>query len=338
MMAILAMVFYVGCYTDAEHPQGLRAIEVDPVSGEMSLKASYPVDYPIYLAKSADGKYLYTTVTRGLAAFSLDNGKVTEIGRCDCGGTPCHLAIMPDGERVAWADYSSGTAGSVALQGGKFFGEVTVHRHCGCGPNLPRQDKAHCHQVVPTPDGKGYVVVDLGLDRLVTYPQERAFATYPRGAGPRHMIFHPNGKLAFVAFELGNLIASFEWDAKRGFVRMLDQCQTLESWPSGRPYNGDLVAAIRFTPDGRNLVVSNRGEESLVVYDYDENTGSLSFRARTRLPGSWPRDFLFLDDTLAVVTMERSGEVHSLRYDAQTGKFAKLSTIGGFFRPVAAVR
>ena len=36
--------------------------------------------------------------------------------------------------------------------------------------------------------------------------------------------------------------------------------------------------------------------------------------------------------------MERSGEVHALRYDAATGAFTVLSTLPGLFRPVALTR
>ena len=71
---------------------------------------------------------------------------------------------------------------------------------------------------------------------------------------------------------------------------------------------------------------------------FDEATGKLKFKARTVLPGSWPRDFIFLNDTLAIVTMERSNEVHTLRYDAEKGTFSVLGTCSGLFRPVAALK
>ena len=35
------------------------------------------------------------------------------------------------------------------------------------------------------------------------------------------------------------------------------------------------------------------------------------------------------------VALERSGEVHALRYDAETGAFTPLATLGGLYRPVA---
>ena len=89
------------------------------------------------------------------------------------------------------------------------------------------------------------------------------------------------------------------------------------------------------TPDGNGIVVSNRGENSLAVFDFDEATGKLAFKARTMLSGNWPRDFIFAGDTLALVACERSGEVLAMRYDSSTGVFSQIAVLGGIYRPVA---
>jgi len=151
------------------------------------------------------------------------------------------------------------------------------------------------------------------------------------------MLFHPNGSLGFLLYELGNRLASFRIRPDGAFD-FLDAKPTLPPGDTGRGYNGDLAAAIRFSPDGRRVIVSNRGENSLLAFDFDPATGMLTTGARTLLPGSWPRDFLFVSDTLALVTMERSGEVLSLRHDPATGSFEVLSALSGLFRPVALTR
>jgi 6-phosphogluconolactonase len=210
------------------------------------------------------------------------------------------------------------------------FSSLKVYKHDGQGVNLPRQDKAHCHQAMPTPDGKSYCVIDLGIDEIVTYPEEKPFKTSPLGAGPRHILFHPNKTLAFLAFELGNLIGSLKYE--NGEFKILDTLPTLDS-EKDTPVN--LVAAIRFTPDMKRVVISNRGENSLVVYDFDKLTGKLSFKSRTFLSGNWPRDFLFVNDTLALVACERSGEVIALKYDSENATFCEVTKINNIFRPVA---
>ncbi len=337
MTGLLAMTIFLGSYTDDTHPNGLKTIELDEASGAMVVVADYPVLNALYQALSPDGKWLYTCTGEGLAAFAVGaDASLTRRDAVALGTCVCHVAARTD--RVVFADYLGGFAGSVAVADGT-FGEPVIHRHSGSGPNLPRQNAAHCHQSCPLPDGSGYVVCDLGLDELVEYPSGRRFKTSPAGAGPRHLLFHPNGRLAFLVSELGNLVSSLAWNPVDGF-RLLDLLPTLEraALPVG-PVIGttgtDLAAAIRFTPDGKRIVVSNRGENSLVVYDFDESTGRLSFKSRTLLSGSWPRDFIFVTDTLALVALERSGEVVALRYDPETGAFTPLAALGGLFRPVA---
>ncbi len=343
----------LGCYTDASHPNGLKMLELDESSGGMSVLAERPVSNALYQALSPDGAILYSCTGEGLAAFRCQVSGVSGqdvLDKCDdvkLGGCVCHVAAMPDGKRVVFADYLGGFAGSVAVENGK-FGEVVMHRHSGSGSNLPRQDKAHCHQAMPTPDGKGYCVIDLGLDQIVEYPSGRVFRTSPSGAGPRHLLFHPDGRLAFLVSELGNLVTSLSWSPTEGF-RTLDVLPTIISRRDVETQSGSqnlcasapqrenysIAAAIRFTSDMKRIVVSNRGEDSLAVYDFDSAMGRLAFKARTFLAGSWPRDFMFVTENLALVALERSGEVHALRYNGATGEFKMIATLGGLFRPVA---
>ena len=334
-MSALSLIVYLGCYTDAVHTNGLAALEMDVESGVLRVIAEYPEKTAIYQALSADGKWLFSCAEGGASVYKREGAKLTRTDFVNLGGTPCHISIMPDGTQMNWADYGRGAAGSVVVKDGR-FGVVTTYQHKGQGPNLPRQDKAHCHQALPTPDGKSFCVVDLGLDEVVTYPAGKVFKTAPLGAGPRHLVFHPNGTLAFLVFELGNQLSSYRWSAADGFS-LLDTVPTLPVplAETGRGANGDLAAAVRLTPDLKRVVISNRGENSLVTYDYDEATGKMSFKARTLLKGSWPRDFVFVTPNRALVAMERSGDVLVLEYDARKGTFREINALHNLFRPVA---
>ena len=346
------MIIYLGSYTDETRPNGLKVLNLDAATGTLSILSETPVPNALYQARSSDGRYLYSCTGNGLASFRIAplNPQPSTLNPQPPTLTPldalnldaqsvCHVVATPDGERVLFAEYLGGFGGSVQVKEGR-FSAVTKHQHTGSGPNRPRQSTAHCHQACPLPEG-GYVLVDLGLDELITYSAQPStlnpqhiFKTSPAGAGPRHLLFHPNGHLAFLVSELGNLISTLRWNAETGF-RLLDTQSTLPPGDTGRGPNGDLAAAIRLTPDLKRIIVSNRGENSLVSFDFDETTGRLAFKGRTLLPGSWPRDFIFVTETLALAAMERSGEVHTLRYETSTGKFEVISTLGNLFRPVA---
>ena len=314
---------------------GVHVLSVNLQSGVVEKIGSMRLNHAVYLAYAPDGRYVYSCSDTGLASFAVEGSSLSMVDEVPLPGGPCHISAMPDGRRLAWAEYMGGTCGSVEVADGR-FAKVVVHRHSGSGPNLPRQAGPHCHQAVLTPDGKGYCVVDLGLDQIVEYPSGRTFHTSPAGAGPRHLLFHPNGRLAFLVYEMGNLVSSLSWSPEAGFT-LMDTQPTLFGDSVSFESKNNLAAAIRFTPDGKCIVVSNRGENSLVVFDFDEATGKLTFKARTLLSGDWPRDFAFAGDDIVLVAFERSGEVQTLRYDSESGMFAPLVTLGGFYRPLAVL-
>ena len=99
MMGVLAMIVYIGCYTDETHTNGLYACEIDAETGAISSAASYAVPNPLYFARSGD--VLYTTCTEGLASFRSAGAKLTPIDRVHLGGKGmCHLAVDRNSTRL----------------------------------------------------------------------------------------------------------------------------------------------------------------------------------------------------------------------------------------------
>ncbi len=329
---------FIGCYTDAENPNGIHALSVNEQTGEMQVVESYRLRNAIYLVKNRAGNRLYSCMGKKAAVFEVDGARLNPLGSVDCGiKSLCHVSLSRDERSLYFADYSGSSCGRAELdEKGLFTGKVIRRVHEDApGPEKPRQDMTHCHQAEPAPDGS-VAVCDLGTDRIVLYRGEgferiAATATLP-GAGPRHLIFHPRGDLAFILFELGNLVGSYRY-AEGKFVQ-LDMQKLLAPETAGH----NLAAAIRFSPDGKMLLCSNRGEHSIVAFAYKPETGKLELKSRSRLPGNWPRDFNFITPTLALATMERSGEVVSLRYNPEDGSFKVLSTLGSLFKPVCVIK
>lgn len=97
---------------------------------------------------------------------------------------------------------------------------VTIDGH---GPNTKRQDHSHCHQVQ---FHHNYLYgIDLGTDTISVYRYDQTtgelhlngdrIRTEP-GAGPRHLLFHPNQPLAFVCNELNSTTNVYRIDAAKG--------------------------------------------------------------------------------------------------------------------------
>lgn len=103
----------------------------------------------------------------------------------------------------------------------------------GSGPHPERQDHSYCHQVL---FHKNYLyIVDLGTDTISTYRFNdtdgsvelvgNRIRTEP-GAGPRHLIFHPNKPLAFACNELNSTTNVYRTDAERGQLEPLQTIKT----------------------------------------------------------------------------------------------------------------
>lgn len=327
------MIAYVGCYTDDVHSDGIHVLDADPVTGALRRLATVRVPNAIYQAVCPCGRFLVSCEKGGLSAFRIAGEGLVLTDRIGWGGQClCHVSVMPDGKRVCWADYLAGEAGSVGFDAGRFdAGSLVRHRHAGGGPNLPRQASAHCHQALPLPNGRGYAVVDLGLDRISAYPQERHSPTEPKGAGPRHLAFHPDGRHAFLASELGNLVSTYRLKGDCDF----EFVSAVSTLPDG--WKGEsAVAAIRVSDDGTKVMVSNRGHDSIAAFSFSPDSERLELLSVSPVPGRFPRDFSVLPGgRVALATLERSGSVVSLSCAGAAGRMTVAGSLDGFFRPCA---
>jgi 6-phosphogluconolactonase len=184
-------------------------------------------------------------------------------------------------------------------------------QHRGSGPRADRQEAAHAHSATVTPDGQHVIVADLGMDALVVYTlaaegklREHMRANTRPGAGPRHLTFHPNGHRLYVANELDCTVTAFDYDTERG---LLSERETHDTLPPGAPET--TVADIHLSHMANRLYVSNRGHNSIAVFEVDE-AGALTRIAVPACGGDWPRNFAVApDDRFILVANQYSGEV-----------------------------
>ena len=363
-------ITYVGSYTDATHKEGIHIFESDAETGDFRLLGVVnTLENPIYMALNGSCSRLYTVLGRqsfgpegrqgGLAAFAVRGDRLEFLNAIPTGWTtPCHVSLDPSERTLVYAEYSCGTAGyaNIAPDGSidtAFAGAPNAInplfqvQHVGDGPNKPRQDKAHAHCSIVTPDGKYQLVVDLSLDQVKAYDfahraqgmKEVPYATidtrgFAPGAGPRHIVFHPNGKFAFVIFELGNLVASFRYTG-RGFTHVAT-CPLLE----GEAMKACKAAAIKVSEDGTQLFCSNRdisrsGYDSITVFNVDPSTGKMEFLNNAKVGGAFPRDFEFMPGgKFCLVGLKEDWRVASFAYDKAKGTFTQVAQMEGVYRPL----
>jgi 6-phosphogluconolactonase len=86
------------------------------------------------------------------------------------------------------------------------------------------------------------------------------------GAGPRHFVFHPNGRWFYSINEEASTIAFMSWDAADGTLTPQGEVQTLPPSFVGTSF----ASGILLSPDGRTLYALNRLHDSIAIFMLDE--------------------------------------------------------------------
>ena len=305
---------------------GIYTVRLDAETGAMSAERTTACPELNYLIRDAKRGLYYGTVrfldpaneAAGSGAAVFRAGEAPRLFPTG-GMNACHLALSPDGDFLYTAQYGDGTLSELPLSADGTPGKPRVLRHAGHGV-LPRQAGPHAHFVGFSPDGRFLLNVDLGLDTVFLYPYQAGkgisdapeTALVPPGEGPRHLIFSPSGTQFYVANELGSTVTNFSYiDGKVRAIATVPsilQDPVITNWPG----------AIRLSPDGQRLFVSNRGDDSVAMFRIAANR--LELVRATGAGGHWPRDIAFTPDgRFLIVANERSGNLASFRYNAENG-------------------
>lgn len=330
---------YIGTYT-SEGGEGIYICRMDPESGRLEKIGKVKnIINPSFLTVDSRQCNLYAVnevsffageKAGAVSAFSIDDksGELTFLNsKSSKGAGPCHLSLDKRDRYVFVANYVGGSVCVLSVDDDGSLGEpADFVQHKGSSINPERQERPHAHSVVVEPNNRYVYVADLGLDKVMIYnfdsnrgkltPNDQPYVKTKPGAGPRHFTFHPNGKLAYLINELDSTIVAYAYDEHKGFLKEMQTVSTLPENFRGINYAADIHAA----PSGRFLYGSNRGHDSLVIYQVDERTEILKYIGHKHTLGKFPRNFTidFLGKFLLVAN-QRSNNVVSLRINPETG-------------------
>ena len=141
------------------------------------------------------------------------------------------------------------------------------------------------------------------------------------GAGPRHIVIHPNKKFAYLISEIISIVTVFY--LSEGIVSGSDgqtSVQTVSTIPDG--WTGvSTCSQILVSPDGKFVYGSNRGHDSIVVYAINQDDGTLTLVEHTSVEGEIPRNFAISPDgEFILVACQNTHTVGSFKIDKTTGK------------------
>lgn len=266
------------------------------------------------------------TQTGAVTAFALapQTGELQRLGRWDSGGAfTAHINVSADGQYLTTANPRGPTIALLRLdESGLPKGAPCVIQHSGCGATS-RQQEPWPHSCYFEWSGQRVLTCDLGLDRIYIYdldrhhnqlvPARQPFIQVSSGAGARHLALGPANRCVYVANELDSTVSVFRYDTE---WRNLSVVQTIGTVPADRRI-GNQPAEITVAPDGRHLYVTNRGHDTVAVFQIEASTGELSSKEYVSCGGNSPRH-LYIDNrgALAAVCNQRSNEVALFRINS----------------------
>jgi 6-phosphogluconolactonase len=345
------MLVYVGTYTEPIRfgtgrilqgkGEGIYVYRMDQTSGAMELVGKATgIANPSYLAFDSSRRFLYAVnelkIYEGrpsgtISAFAVDprTGALEFLTKRLTHGTdPCHVLVDKNGRCVFVANFMSGSVCVLPVLDDGSLGEASdVIQHHGSSIDPVRQKGPHAHSVTLDGVNRFAFVPDLGLDRVMVYkfdperrtlePNEVPWVTMKPGAGPRHMVFHPSGRFAYLINELDSTVAALSYDGGRGTFEELQIVPTLPEGFLGQSTCGD----VQVSPSGEFVYASNRGHDSLVIYEIDQPTGVLTHVDHEPTQGKTPRHF-GIDPTgrFLLAANQDTDTIVTFRINLRTGK------------------
>jgi 6-phosphogluconolactonase len=349
---------YFGTDTSKPGAKGIYVARFNTLTGQLSqptLASTSPHD--AYLATGFAGsstarRILYATneadeARSTVSSFSVDSasGALQPIGQVPSGGAgPCYISIHPNGRWAYVANYAGGTVAGFSIRPDGSLnppGDV-INFHQGTkfgknGPVAARQDGPHPHSATLSPDGRFLVVNDLGRDDIAIFPVNQldgrlgpanVVSNRMAGAGPRHIVFHPNGHWVYGIDELSSHIDQYLWSETQGSGENPGQAILSDTGNSvstlASDFHGTNTAAeIAISLEGTFIYASNRGEDSLVVFSVDATTGALTFVQRISCGGQMPRQFTLSGaGNWLLCGNQGSGSVTVFARDGVTGRLS----------------
>jgi len=319
----VARYVYVGTYTAPNvapggvvpsMATGIYVFKMDPRDGGLDSVQVVDTPNPSFLAIDPTNNFLYSTnelgpgqipvTTSGNGGFSAwkinqANGNLSPLNNVDSDGTfPAHLSVHPSGKYLLGSNYGTGNFPIYQIMGNGSIGTMTdvfQDEGNGTGPNPARQEGPHAHMILTDPSQGHVFGVDLGADQVMAWdfdlttgkltPGTVPHANVASGSGCRHMVFHPTKNFAYVIDELVSSVTAFSFDPTRGAFIWIQTISTLPPKFTGT----STCAEIRVHPSGKWVYGTNRGHNTVVVYEVDQKTGMLSVVEWESTRGAIPR-------------------------------------------------
>ena len=297
-------VAYAGTYTHG-YSIGIHLYDVDVKEGTLRERKVVPAHDASFVYRSYDGRFLYSIVDEGVAVFTIaEDGDLEMAGQIGINGMRgCCITQDRTGDHLAVAGYHDGKVTLIGLQedgrSGTILDEVY---HEGVGAVAERSFHPRVSCVRMTPDDRYLCAVDNGIDQVklyrITEKGKLALADIlrlPRGSAPRLIRFSPDGRYAYILYELANCVDVFSYtDTEEGPA--FEKKQTVATPSDNVDELHDVSSGMCMSEDGRYLFTSTAGDDTLAMFSVDRDTGLLTKEFSLPVSGEYPKDIALFPD------------------------------------------
>jgi 6-phosphogluconolactonase len=353
---------YVGTYTP--NGGGIYLFRVDEASAALTqLQVFDDIRNPSWLAINPAQTHLYAvseiedyqgTHNGAVVSYAIDSAslQLRRLGAVrSAGSTPAHLSVHPSGKFVFVANYGGGNVAVFPVGPDGALGDATDVRPSVGPRHHPRavddppgqfaisdHDSPHVHMVAPDPSGQFVIANDAGLDLTLVWrfdaqagrllPADVPVVAAPSGAGPRHFVFHPNGRSFYNLYEHDAKVAVYDYDPVKAGFKPKQLVATLPPKFSG----SNLSAEIVISADGRFLYVSNRLHNAVAIFAV-ANDGQLRLVSESWVHADYPRCLTIDPSGEYLYSCNQKGDsITSFRINAASGGLQ----FTGRFEPVGS--
>lgn len=321
-------VAYVSTYTMGDN-HGIKIYDVDLKKGRMKEKDEVEITNSSYITLARNQKYLYSITDFGVEAYQIMNdGELTFINHATINGMRgCYLSTDYEDKFLFVAGYHDGKITVLKLREDGSIGEITDEIFLkGLGSVAERNFRPHVNCVKMTRDNQYLCAADLGMDHVNVYrlDHERGklklvdVIRSEQESGPRHLKISKNGRFVYIVHEIKNYIDVYTYEEKNGnpYFDKIQCISTLNDYHAG----GSAASALNFSADYEYLLSSNAGDNSVIVYKIDEETGLLTKIFCLPISGDYPKDAAIFPDNKHLV---------SLNHESNTMTFFNLDLKNG---------
>jgi len=310
-MADNKYVAYVSTYTMGDC-HGIKIYDVDMENGRLLPKDQVEITNSSYITLSHNGKYLYSITDFGVEAYEIGkDGSLTCINHASINGMRgCYLSTDYSAKLLFVAGYHDGKITVLRIREDGGVGEIKDEvYHKGMGSIAERHFRPHVNCVKKTRDNRYLMVADIGMDHVDVYEVNHMLGKLKHvdvirselESAPRHIKMTKNGKYVYIVHELKNYIDVYSYveEDSNPFFTKIQNISTLNDYHA----SSSAASALNFSADEKYLVSSNAGDNSVIVYRIDHETGMLEKVFCLPVSGDYPKDATLFPDNRHLISL-----------------------------------